>query len=146
MMGIEFRERDAGPKIDEHMNSEGKLSFAFNLKISFKVSTCEHLLILNRVWYLEGIVGIVEHGWIRWVLPKKQEIVVNQLLRGKPVTPMDSLNCFDKYRDGAAVELQGLALRVSRALEKLHNEGSFPYPVLKGILYTQNWMNIEHIT
>lgn len=40
--------------------------------------------------------------------------------RGEPATP----------RDGAAVELQGLALRVARALDKFSKSGAFPYSKL----------------
>jgi glycogen debranching enzyme len=42
--------------------------------------------------------------------------------RGESATP----------RDGAAVELQGLALRVARALDKYSKAGTFPYTVMKG--------------
>lgn len=42
--------------------------------------------------------------------------------KGEPATP----------RDGAAVELQGLALRVARGLDRLSADDQFPYSVLKG--------------
>lgn len=41
--------------------------------------------------------------------------------KGEPATP----------RDGAAVELQGLAFCVAKALDNYSNEGKFPYKELK---------------
>ncbi|KAL6734396.1 hypothetical protein Aduo_004940 [Ancylostoma duodenale] len=86
--GIEFRERNAGPQIDEHMRDEG-----FNVKV-----------------FVDRNTGFI-HGGNRWncgTWMDKMGSSEKAGNRGEPATP----------RDGAAVELQALAYTVLCAMSE----------------------------
>ncbi|RCN32381.1 glycogen debranching enzyme, partial [Ancylostoma caninum] len=86
--GIEFRERNAGPQIDEHMRDEG-----FNVKV-----------------FVDRNTGFI-HGGNRWncgTWMDKMGSSEKAGNRGEPATP----------RDGAAVELQALAYAVLCAMSE----------------------------
>lgn len=99
--GINFRERNAGHEIDEHMTDEG-----FNVKSKINWDT-----------------GFVEGGnkWNcgTWMDKMGSSWIAGN--KGEPATP----------RDGAAVELQGLALYVAEGLDKLNEQGKYPHGGLK---------------
>ncbi|KAL3124734.1 hypothetical protein niasHT_001571 [Heterodera trifolii] len=101
-LGIDFRERNAGHRIDEHMRDEG-----FNVKA-----------------YIDGHSGLIFGGnrWNCGTWMDKMGSSERAGNRGEPATP----------RDGAAVELQGLALCVARGLDRLCRDGAFPYNGMKG--------------
>ncbi|KAL7074694.1 hypothetical protein ACQ4LE_006062 [Meloidogyne hapla] len=101
--GINFRERNAGHQIDEHMKDEG-----FNVQAFICPKT-----------------GLIFGGnrWNCGTWMDKMGSSLNAGNKGEPATP----------RDGAAVELQGLALRVAKAFDKYSNEGIFPYKELKNV-------------
>lgn len=107
--GINFCERNKGPMIDEHMRDEG----------------------FNVCAYIDHDTGLVFGGnrWNCGTWMDKMGSSHRAGNRGEPATP----------RDGAAVELQGLALRVARALNKYSNSDVFPYPSLKVNDLTWTW-------
>ena len=95
--GIAFRERNAGFKIDEQMKDEG---FTVTAKINLET-------------------GFVEGGsrWNCGTWMDKMGSSEKAGNKGIPATP----------RDGAAVELQGLAVFVAEELAKLHENGVYPH-------------------
>uniref|UniRef100_A0A915IDV4 4-alpha-glucanotransferase n=1 Tax=Romanomermis culicivorax TaxID=13658 RepID=A0A915IDV4_ROMCU len=95
--GVEFRERNAGRSIDEHMRDEG-----FDLKLGVDTAT--------------GFVfGGNAHNCGTWM--DKMGSSDRASNRGRPATP----------RDGSAVELVGLSYAVVAFLDKMHRQGSYPY-------------------
>ncbi|KAL3091571.1 hypothetical protein niasHT_024153 [Heterodera trifolii] len=108
-LGIDFRERNAGHRIDEHMRDEG-----FNVKA-----------------YIDGHSGLIFGGnrWNCGTWMDKMGSSERAGNRGEPATP----------RDGAAVELQGLALCVARGLDRLCRDGAFPYNGMKGESSFLSW-------
>nr|APP18135.1 glycogen-debranching enzyme [Anisakis simplex] len=95
--GICFRERNAGPQIDEHITDSGfNVSAYVNLENGF-------------------IYGGNQWNCGTWM--DKMGSSERAGNRGQPATP----------RDGAAVELQGLAYAVVEYLDILHQKGHFPY-------------------
>ncbi|KIH61799.1 Amylo-alpha-1,6-glucosidase, partial [Ancylostoma duodenale] len=93
--GIEFRERNAGPQIDEHMRDEAYYSIlvGFNVKV-----------------FVDRNTGFI-HGGNRWncgTWMDKMGSSEKAGNRGEPATP----------RDGAAVELQALAYTVLCAMSE----------------------------
>uniref|UniRef100_A0A914HEY4 4-alpha-glucanotransferase n=1 Tax=Globodera rostochiensis TaxID=31243 RepID=A0A914HEY4_GLORO len=107
--GIAFRERNAGPRIDEHMRDEG-----FNVRA-----------------FIDEQSGLVFGGnrWNCGTWMDKMGSSERAGNRGEPASP----------RDGAAVELQGLALRVARGLDRLCRNGAFPYNGMKGKSSFLSW-------
>jgi glycogen debranching enzyme len=95
--GINFRERNAGHQIDEQMTDNG---FNVTAKINHKTG------------FVEGGNGDNCGTWM-----DKMGSSPHAGNKGLPATP----------RDGAAVELQGLALFVAENLSNLHSKGIFPY-------------------
>ncbi|CAD5217959.1 unnamed protein product [Bursaphelenchus xylophilus] len=93
--GISFRERNAGHQIDEHMKDEG-----FNIEARIDRET-------------GFVTGGNQFNCGTWMDKMGSSDRANN--RGLPATP----------RDGAAVELQGLALYVAENLAKLNEEGKF---------------------
>lgn len=107
--GIHFRERNAGHQIDEHMKDEG-----------FNVSA--------YICHDSGLVfGGNASNCGTWMDKMGSSDRANN--RGLPASP----------RDGAAVELQGLALFVAEHLQKLHSEGHFPHNSLVGKNQKWSW-------
>ncbi|KHN79240.1 Glycogen debranching enzyme [Toxocara canis] len=103
--GIYFRERNAGGQIDEHMNDDG----------------------FNVAAYVNRETGFICGGnqWNCGTWMDKMGSSDRAGNRGFPATP----------RDGAAVELQGLAFAVLEYLDILHKKGLFPHwGVSKGSL------------
>uniref|UniRef100_A0A0K0DRP1 GDE_C domain-containing protein n=1 Tax=Angiostrongylus cantonensis TaxID=6313 RepID=A0A0K0DRP1_ANGCA len=100
--GIDFRERNAGPQIDEHMRDEG-----FNVKA-----------------FVDRDTGFI-HGGNRWncgtwmdKMGSSDKVTLHLLFikagnRGEPATP----------RDGAAVEIQGLAYSVLSVMSDWASSG-----------------------
>ncbi|KAE9549903.1 hypothetical protein FO519_006887 [Halicephalobus sp. NKZ332] len=95
--GISFRERNAGPKIDEHMKDDG---FTVTAKINTET-------------------GFIEGGnrWNCGTWMDKMGSSERAGNKGIPATP----------RDGAAVELQGLGIFVAEKLSEFHEKGLYPY-------------------
>lgn len=95
--GIRFRERGAGLSLDEHMNSGG-----FNVSINVDLET-----------------GFIYGGnnWNCGTWMNKMGTSKKAGNFGIPATP----------RDGAAVELQGLAFAVLQELQLFYNKGTFPH-------------------
>ncbi|VDO09348.1 unnamed protein product [Haemonchus placei] len=91
--GIDFRERNAGPEIDEHMRDEG-----FNVKV-----------------FVDRATGFI-HGGNRWncgTWMDKMGSSDKAGNRGEPATP----------RDGAAVEIQALAYKILQSMSEWVNAG-----------------------
>ncbi|MFH4973467.1 hypothetical protein AB6A40_000176 [Gnathostoma spinigerum] len=112
--GICFRERNAGPAIDEQMNDAG-----------FNVSA-----------YIDRDTGFVYGGneWNCGTWMDKMGSSEKAGNKGFPATP----------RDGAAVELTGLAYAVLCDLDQLHKKGHFQYEgVKKGDVFWTwaDWMD-----
>ncbi|KAI6226176.1 Glycogen debrancher [Aphelenchoides fujianensis] len=107
--GIHFRERNAGHAIDEHMRDEGFNVDAFICPES----------------------GLVFGGNAlncgTWMDKMGSSDRANN--RGLPSSP----------RDGAAVELQGLALFVAESLAKLNADGHFPFDSLHDEQSKRTW-------
>lgn len=104
--GISFRERNAGRQIDEHMNDDG----------------------FNVTAYVNRETGFICGGnqWNCGTWMDKMGSSDRAGNKGVPATP----------RDGAAVELQGLAFAVLEYLDLLHSKGLFPHSgVSKGSLF-----------
>ncbi|KAI6179311.1 Glycogen debrancher [Aphelenchoides besseyi] len=95
--GIHFRERNAGHMIDEHMRDEG-----FNVDA----------FICRETGLVFGGNSLNCGTWM-----DKMGSSERANNRGLPSSP----------RDGAAVELQGLALFVAESLAKLNKDGHFKY-------------------
>lgn len=100
--GIHFRERNAGHQIDEHMRDEG-----------FNVSAW----ICHETGFVFGGNSFNCGTWM-----DKMGSSERANNKGLPASP----------RDGAAVELQGLALYVAENLDKLHSQGHFQADGLNG--------------
>uniref|UniRef100_A0A7E4ZTU8 Glycogen debranching enzyme n=1 Tax=Panagrellus redivivus TaxID=6233 RepID=A0A7E4ZTU8_PANRE len=99
--GISFRERNAGHQIDEQMQHDG-----FNVEVGIDEDT----------GFVRGGNRLNCGTWMDKMGSSEQ--AGN---KGLPATP----------RDGAAVELQGLAVFVADNLDKLHKNGVYPYDGLK---------------
>lgn len=99
--GINFVERDAGPKIDENMRQEG-----FSVKV-----------------FVDQETGLVFGGnkWNCGTWMDKMGSSVRAGNKGTPATP----------RDGATVELQGLMFACVNWLAKAHSQHIFPVGELK---------------
>lgn len=95
--GIDFRERNAGHQIDEHMQDGG---FNVTARINPGNGLVEGGNKLNCGTWMDKMGSSDRAG-----------------NKGYPATP----------RDGAPVELQGLALFVAEGLDKLHKKGLFAY-------------------
>uniref|UniRef100_A0A0K0E803 Glycogen debranching enzyme n=1 Tax=Strongyloides stercoralis TaxID=6248 RepID=A0A0K0E803_STRER len=93
--GIEFRERNAGREIDEHMQDEG-----FNVNAFVHPGT-------------GFICGGNQYNCGTWMDKMGSSIISGN--KGYPATP----------RDGAAVEIQGLAVYILESLEKLFEKGLY---------------------
>nr|CAI5828955.1 unnamed protein product [Callosobruchus analis] len=95
--GVSFRERNAGPRIDEHMTDAG-----FNIQIGVHPET-----------------GFVFGGnrWNCGTWMDKMGSSSRAGNRGRPGTP----------RDGSAVELVGLSKAVLTWLSNMHQKGIYPY-------------------
>uniref|UniRef100_A0A914BV47 Glycogen debranching enzyme n=1 Tax=Acrobeloides nanus TaxID=290746 RepID=A0A914BV47_9BILA len=99
--GINYRERNAGSMIDEHMNDSG----------------------FNITAYIHQETGLI-YGGNRWNCGTWMDKMGSSSRagnKGQPATP----------RDGAAVELQGLALYVAESLDRLATQGHFRYKELE---------------
>ncbi|KAI1711883.1 glycogen debranching enzyme, glucanotransferase domain-containing protein [Ditylenchus destructor] len=107
--GISFRERNAGHQIDEHMTDPG-----FNVNA-----------------YIDHETGLVFGGnpWNCGTWMDKMGSSDKAGNRGQPATP----------RDGAAVELQGLALFTAKKLAELAKKQQFPYARLEGKGKSWTW-------
>ncbi|KAK6104908.1 glycogen debranching enzyme [Brugia pahangi] len=113
--GIEFIERNAGPRIDEHMQEQG-----FHVKA-----------------YVDHTTGFIFGGNIyncgTWM--DKMGSSEKAGNKGWPATP----------RDGAAVELQGLCFAVIEKLDELYQKKLYPYEGVfnENEMWTwQKWANI----
>lgn len=95
--GIKFRERNAGPSIDEQMTSPG-----------FDVSA-----------YIDKETGLI-YGGNKYNCGTWMDKMGSSYSAGNKGQPATS-------RDGACVELQGLALYIAEGLDRLANQGNFKY-------------------
>jgi len=107
--GIHFRERNAGHSIDEHMKDEG-----------FNVSAW----ICHETGFVFGGNAMNCGTWM-----DKMGSSDRTNNRGLPASP----------RDGAAIELQGLALFVAERLDKLHTDGHFKHTGLEDKKTNLKW-------
>uniref|UniRef100_A0A0N4ZYY6 Glycogen debranching enzyme n=1 Tax=Parastrongyloides trichosuri TaxID=131310 RepID=A0A0N4ZYY6_PARTI len=93
--GIDFKERNAGREIDEHMQNEG-----FNVNAFVHPGT-------------GFICGGNQYNCGTWMDKMGSSLISGN--KGHPATP----------RDGAAVEIQGIAVYVLESLDKLHEKNLY---------------------
>ncbi|EJW78466.1 amylo-alpha-1,6-glucosidase [Wuchereria bancrofti] len=113
--GIEFVERNAGPRIDEHMQEQG---FHVNAYVDHSTGFISGGNIYNCGTWMDKMGSSEKAGNKGW-----------------PATP----------RDGAAVELQGLCFAVIQKLDELYHKKLYPYEGVftENEMWTwQKWANI----